>query len=82
MANDGQRFGAMSHAASVSASDGVLAELPGDGDHVGVLQEHQPAVAVVVGERAERLGAQRDLRMQLERRSSSSVSAVTLAADQ
>ncbi len=45
----------------------MLAEVAGDGDHVGVLEEHQPAVAVVVGERAERLGPQGDLRIELER---------------
>ena len=32
----------------------------------GCLQEHQPAVAVVVGERAERLGPQGDLRVELQ----------------
>ena len=41
----------------------MVGELAGDRDDVGVLQEHQPAVAVVVGERAERLGPQRDLRV-------------------
>ena len=45
----------------------MIAELLGDGDHVGVLQEHEPAVAVVVGERAERLWPQGDLGMEFER---------------
>ena len=65
MANDGQRRSSTSHAASVGRERLVLAELAGDGDHVGVLEEHQPAVAVVVGERAERLGPQGHLRVEL-----------------
>ena len=50
----------------------MLAERAHDAHHVGVLEEDQPAVAVVVGERAERLRPQRHLRVELERPSSSS----------
>ena len=39
----------------------------GNGHDVAMLQEHQPPCAVVVGERAERLGPQRDLRVELQR---------------
>ena len=45
----------------------VVAEVLGDGDHVAMLHEYEAPVAVVVGQRAERLGSQCDLRMQFER---------------
>ena len=38
-----------------------------DPHDVGVLQEHEPARVVVVGQRTERLGPERDLRVQSER---------------
>ena len=44
----------------------MVGERLDDRDDVGVLEEDQLAVAVVVGERAERLGSQGDLRVQLE----------------
>jgi hypothetical protein len=40
--------------------------VPDDAHDVGVLEEDQAAVAVVVRERAERLGPQRHLRVQRE----------------
>ena len=54
----------MSHARSASAHGVVVAERPHDAHDVGVLEEDQPAVAVVVGERAERLRSQGDLRIE------------------
>ena len=45
----------------------MLGELLGDGHDIGVLHEHQPPGAVVIRERAERLGTQRDLRVELQR---------------
>ncbi len=67
MANDGHRDSAMPHACKRRRQRWVIGELAGDRDHVAVLQEHQPAIAVVVGERAERFRAQRDLRVELQR---------------
>ena len=64
--NDGQRAGSMSQAARVSASVSWSAERPDDADDVGVLEEDQLAVAVVVGERTERLGSEGDLLVELE----------------
>ena len=43
-----------------------LGSASGD-DDVRVLEEDQAAVAVVIGERAERFGSQRHLRVELER---------------
>ena len=38
-----------------------------DPDDVGVAEEHETAVAVVIGERAEGLGSQCHLRVELQR---------------
>ena len=42
----------------------MVGELPHQGDDVGVLEEDQPPVAVVIRERAERLRPQRHIGMQ------------------
>ena len=68
LANDGQRDSAIPHAVKRRRQRRVRGELPGNRNDVAVLQEHQPAGAVVVGERAERLGSQGDLRVELQRR--------------
>jgi len=47
---------------------GVLSQVTHHRDHIWVFQKNQFAVAVVVGERAERFGTQGDLRVQLARR--------------
>lgn len=44
----------------------VVRQATSNGDHVGMLQEHEAAVAVVIGERTERLGTERHLRVELE----------------
>ncbi len=46
----------------------MCVERSSDGHNVVILHEHQSASAVVVGERAERLGSQRDLWVELQRR--------------
>ena len=66
-ANDGQRASAMPHAAQGGGDGGVVGERLDDAHDVGVVEEDQPAVAVVVGERAERLGPQGDLRVERQR---------------
>lgn len=47
---------------------GVLTDSGNDLDHVGVAQENQSTISVVVGERTKRLGPQGDLRVHFARR--------------
>jgi hypothetical protein len=41
----------------------VLAEIAGHADHVGMLQEHEATIAIVIRKRAERLRSQSHLGM-------------------